>query len=70
MKVWNAIADLDDGKYAGDATSWISQHPVILISQRAVILSGVVVRKANDNAVEGPRVRSQYQHRFREFPLC
>jgi hypothetical protein len=34
------------------------------INQQLVILSGVVVRKADDNAVEGPRVRSRYQQPF------
>ena len=43
---------VDEGKYAEDATSLICQHPVIL--------SGVVVREADDNAVEGPRERLQY----------
>jgi hypothetical protein len=37
------------------------------ISQHPVILSEVVVREADDNAVEGTRDRLQYQHRFREF---
>jgi hypothetical protein len=31
------------------------------------MLSGVVVRAADDNAVEGPRVRLHHQRRFREF---
>jgi hypothetical protein len=37
------------------------------ISQHPVILSGVVVPEADDNAVEGPRDRLQYQRRVREF---
>jgi hypothetical protein len=32
-----------------------------------VILSEVVVREADDNAVEGPRVPRTLQQRFREF---
>ena len=35
----------------------------------SVILSEVVVREADDNAVEGPAVRSDRQQRFREFSL-
>jgi hypothetical protein len=39
----------------------MSQTPI-------VILSEVVVREADDNAVEGPRVPRTRQRRFREFP--
>ena len=42
------------------------RHPSHLTS---VILSEVVVREADDNAVEGPAVRSDRQQRFREFSL-
>jgi len=48
-------------------TAFLSRKDLFEPSPRSVILSEVVVREADDNAVEGPRASCGEQWRFKEF---
>jgi hypothetical protein len=51
----------------GNGTCFSVQEGLFKPSPRSVILSEVVVREADDNVVEGPRVSSGEQRRLRAF---